>query len=355
MTGSRPHQTGALLAIVACLLAAPRPVSAAESVLTRAASAEGMEYAPFLPWPPPVPAPWPPGPPPGTPPFLPPLGPAGTGVWPDPLETATPDELATAIASLQQTIDLLGRWAANVQHAASTLISRMIWESPGSLPQGTELPDVVGRITQVPVELGATLDTVIARLQAAVLPGSADARHRAYIESSPSLTREQAGIATADTVITSSVVQQEAATRATTEAATAAAHDAGLPSTISAGHDTGDTLLASARSVPSTRAGIELLIGGMGAGMRQQADLGAAVADRLTLLTQQTAQVSRQIGALAATTATVAARETERDRRAVDARLGLADALTAGGQMLHQMLSGAGESGDEIRIDPLYH
>jgi hypothetical protein len=93
----------------------------------------------------------------------------------------------------------------------------------------------------------------------------------------------------------------------------------------------------------------------MGVGMRQQADLGAAVADRLTLLAQQTAQVSGQIGALAATTATLAAREAERDRQAVDARFGLADALGTGGQLLRQMLSAAGESGDEIRIDSLYH
>jgi len=218
-----------------------------------------------------------------------------------------------------------------------------------------EPPDLVGQITLLPRELRGALEALLAKLRAPVRSGSSDARHQMYTERSPALTHEAARIVATDQVVTTGAVQQEAAARTTSRAAAAVARDGRLPAAIEAGHRAGEMLLDGAQSLPSTRAGVELLVAGMGMEMRQQTDLGEAVADRLTVLAQQTAEVSQQIGTLAATAGALTARAAERDRQALDARLGLADAIGAGVDMLQQMLAGTGEPvGDEVRLDPLY-
>jgi len=51
----------------------------------------------------------------------------------------------------------------------------------------------------------------------------------------------------------------------------------------------------------------------------------------------------------------LAARDAERDRRELDARLGLMDAVRTGGQALSQALAGAGEPSDvELPLVSLY-
>ncbi len=322
------------------------------SVLPVAAGAAAGS-GPFLPWPPPSPDPRPPVPP-GTPPLLPPVGPAESGWWSPPWPVGVPGDLGAVVTAVGQALEALARWAARVQQAASDALARMIWESPGQLPEGAGLPDLLGSIA-APAEVRGALDALLAKLRAPALPASSEARHAAYTQSSPELAHEAAGIATADALVTAGAARQAAAVRTTSLAAAGAAGDPRLPAVVAAGREAGTTLLRGAGSLPSTRAGVELLVAGVGTEMRQQAELGAAVGDRLTLLAQQTAEVSGQIGALATTAATLVAREAERDRRALDATLGLADVLLAGGQTLQEMLAGAGEpSGDEMRVDPLY-
>jgi hypothetical protein len=344
-----------LLIALAGVPAAGRPADA-QPVLPAVTLPGAAISFPSLPWPPPLPGPGPFFPaPPGTPPFLPPVGPAGSAWWPAAGGPAPLGDLADVVAALQQVLDLLAGWAGSVQHAASDALVRVIWEAPGHLPQGTGLPDLIGRITLLPPELQGALEALRAKLGALPAPGSPEARHQAYAQGSPPLAREAAGVAAVDEIVTSGAVAQDAAVHATSLGAQGAARDLRLPAAVAAGYDAGDMLLGGARELPSTRAGVELLVAGMGMGMRQQADLGAAVADRLTVLAQQTAEVSQQIGALAATAGALAAREAERDRQALDARLGLADALAAGGSALQQMLADAGgPASGEIRVDPLY-
>jgi hypothetical protein len=65
--------------------------------------------------------------------------------------------------------------------------------------------------------------------------------------------------------------------------------------------------------------------------------------------------MSQQIGALAATTGAMTLRQAERDRTALNGQLGLADAVSTIGQVLQDVLSGAGDSsGNEPRLEPLY-
>ncbi len=353
--------TAALSQVVEARAAEARAV-VAQAVVTQAVDpvapgAIGFEPGSFLPWPPSLPDPRPIWPvPPGTPPFLPPVGPADTDWWPVPAEPLPVlGDLARIVATLEQARDVMARWAGEVQRAVSDTLARMIWESPGHLPRGIELPDLAGQITLLPPAWRSAIEAILAKLRAPVQPGSSDARHQIYTERSPALAREAIGIAAVDQVVTTMAVQQEAASRATSLAAAAAARDARLPAATEVGYRVGDMLTAAAERLPSTRAGVELLVAGAGAAMRQQADLGRAVADRLTIVAHQTADMSQQIATLAAATGALAVRQAEHDRQALDARLGLADALSAAGGMLQQMLAGLGESsGDEIRLIPLY-
>ncbi len=348
----------ALLMLAIALIGGAGGDAGAQVAAPGAPSAGTFDTLPFLPWPPapPGPRPFPPAPPPGTPPFLPPLGPADSDWLPaaGDLPPALVD-LGRFIAILEEVRDRLTQWAEAARRAAADALARMIWESPGQLPQGMEPPDLVGQITRLPRELRTALETLLAKLRAPAAPGSAEAGHQAYVGRSPALSHEVAGIVATDEIVTGGAVGQAAAARAASLAAAAAARDPRLPASVAAGYQAGDTLLAGAQELPSTRAGVELLVAGMGMGMRQQADLAEAVAGRLTLLAQQTADVSSQIGALAASVGALTAREADRDGRALDAQLGLADAVGAGAEALRQMLAGVGQpSGTEMRLDSLY-
>lgn len=281
--------------------------------------------------------------------------PATSAGWPGDLTPAISQDLPEVIAAIRLMLDRVAEWVLVVQQNAASALARMIRESPGSVPSGAEPPDVIGPIGGLPRELRGALEILLAKLRAQVSSGSVDARHREYAASSPALAYEAANIVATDEIVTGAAVQQAAATRAVSLAASAAAGDARLPTIVSSAHETGAALARGARNLPSSRAGIELLVAGVGADMQQRADLDAAVADRLTVLAQQTAEVSQQIGALAATTGALTAREAERDRQELDARLGLADALDMGARMFQRTLAAAGEPpADEFRLDPLY-
>ena len=347
----------AILIILAIGVALGSVRSAGAHGILPTASPWTVEPLPSLPWLPLNPGPrlLSPDPLPATPPFLPPTGPAASAWWPVTSERPVLADLPHVISTLQQALDSLAEWVKVIQQAAAGALARMIWESPGSLPPGVAPPDLIGQISMLPRELAGALDALMAKLRAPASPGGVEARHQEYTAGSPALAHEAAGIVATDEIVTDGAVQQAAATRAVSVAAAAAAGDPLLPATVSSARETGAALLRSAHNLPSSRAGIELLVAGMGAGMQQQADLSAAVADRLTMLAQQTVAVSQQIGALAATAGALTVRDAERDRQALDARLGLADALGAGGQMFQQVLAATGEpSTDEIRLDPLY-
>lgn len=358
MPRQRLMRTGALLALAIALVGGPAGSVGAQVSTPYPPSAGTFDPLPFRPWPPVLPGPGPflPVPPPGTPPFFPPLSPADSD-WlaaPGDLPPVLLD-LGRFITILEEVRDRLARWADAAEHTAADALARMIWESPGQLPGGFELPDRLGQLMRLPNDLRTALETLLAKLRVPAPPGSTQAGHRLYVERSAALSQAAAGIAATDEIVTSGAVGQEAAARATALAAAAAARDSRLPAVVASGYQAGDALLSGAQDLPSTRAGVQLLVAGMGMGMRQQADLILAVGGRLTLLAQQTADVSGQIGALAASVGALTAREADRDSRALDARLGLADAVGAGAEALRRMLAAAGEpAGDDVRLDPLY-
>jgi len=292
--------------------------------------------------------------------------PLGIGIlptaWPDPGwwppdEGPTPSsaDLAQFIGALQQSLERLTRWVEMFQQTASQVLARTVSEFPGILPDEADLTDLVAEIRALPSTMRQALEVVRDKLQTRPAPGSIDERHQGYVESSPALLHEAVGIAGVDEVVAEGMVQQAAASQATAMGAVAVAGDLRPEGVGVAAREAGDAMASAAHDLPSSRAGIELLVAGMGAGLRHQADLGAAESDRLTVLVQQTAQVSQQIGALAATTGALTLREADRDRRALEGTLGFADAVSAAAQLLQDIVTQTGEPPvGEPRLDPLY-
>jgi len=329
---------------ITCAHAQPAPGAA-----SRATGAVGALLGPR-----PAPAPRP-LPLPGTP-LLPPIIPEAQVWWPasgDPL--AVTDGLVNFIAYVQQVLNGLTAWVTSAEQTVRDAVVQIVWQAPGYLPQGVDLSGLVGQILALPGDLRQTLSSLLAAWQAPVAPGTLPAAHQAYVSASPALAHEAVGIATTVAAVATDSVREDAAIQATSEAADAASTDQRLSAAALGASQVGGALVQGAAQIPSSRAGIELLVAGMGAGMQQQADLDTALGDRLTLLVQQTAAVSQQIGALAQTAGTLAAWDAERDRRDLDARVGLMDAVRAGGQAFAQLLAGAGESSSaELPLEPLY-
>jgi len=273
----------------------------------------------------------------------------------DPLDpTAVASTLEDALAAVQQAMDQLWRWLDLLRETAASAAAQVVVPLPTQLPAGAGPMDIVAALARLPAQWRALIDAVRAKLGVPDPVDATAAQHNTDIAESPELTHEAATIAAADQQVTSGELQQEVAVAATAAVAEAAARDITLGAATSAAQATGDELAGEAQSLPSSRAGIELLVAGMGAGLREQADLTAALAARLDGVIQQAAQLSGQVGALAATLGSFTVRDVERERRSLNAQLGVADAADGGGTLLQQLLSGAGDPADEIRLDPLY-
>ena len=288
--------------------------------------------------------------------FLPPTWPGAPGWWPQDRDpSGAQEELSQFIDLLRQSLERLAEWAQLFHQASSDMLTRILREFPGQLPDVTDLTGLARQIAALPDALRGALEAVKSKLLVPVARGSVDERHHAYLESNPAVGSKAVGIAEIDQVVAGGTVQQIAASQATAAAAGAVARDLRPQATALHANEIGSVLVSSARGVPSSRAGIELLIAGMGAGLRQQADLGRATADRLTLLVQQTAEVSQQVGALAATTGALTLQQAEHDRQLLDAQLGFADAVSTAAEVLRENLAGAGNApSTEPELRPLY-
>ena len=296
----------------------------------------------FLPWPPQVPSPAPLG--------IPSLAPSIDSFDPQAIAMT----LEEALATVQTTMDKLWRWLDSLRQAAAAALAQIVLPLPIEVPAGSAAVDVVAQIAALPEQWRAIVADALAKLRTPARTDDTATRHEADIAGSPELMHEAGTIASADQQVVSNAMQQEVAIAATATIAEAAAEDAALPRAAAAAGKTADEMIAGAQNLPSSRAGIELLIAGTGAGLRTQAFLTVALASRISGLIQETAQLSNQIGALASTLGIAAERDLQRDRNALDARLGLADAVRDTGTLLQRLFEGAGEPADEIRLAPLY-
>ncbi|HEV2356048.1 MAG TPA: hypothetical protein VGZ23_00280 [bacterium] len=329
------HRIVAIAVVLVCALSAAAPAGAG------AVSAQSAPMQ-FLPWPPPVPAPVPFV----TAPPAPATGPLDPG--------ALAASLHAALAALQNGVDRLAQWVELLRQAAAGTLTRIVVPLPTDSPAGAGPADIVAELAALPEQWRAIVAAALAKVGVPASSDGSSTRRAAEIADSPELSHEAGTIVAADQQVISGAVEHEVAIRASAAVAVAAVRDPALPAAADAAQATGDQLIGDARGLPSARAGIELLVAGMGAGLRHQAALSVALADRITGLLQQTAQLSGQMGALAGTIGVLTERNLERDRRALDARLGVADAARGGAALFRQLLAGAGEPGAEIRLDPLY-
>lgn len=276
--------------------------------------------------------------------------------WPDDLSIPSPlGGLRQFIDSLQTLIAEVTEWVQLFRRSATDILRQMVWESPGLRPDEVDLTGLANQIERLPAALRGVLEDLVNKLRTLPAPGSTAERHHAYIESSPALVHEATGIVETDEIVAGGAVRQAAASQATAAGAAAVARDLRPAAAGVDARETSGALASAGQNLPSSRAGIELLIAGLGAGLRQQADLGAATADRLTILVYQIAQVSQQVEALGTTMGAWTLRQAERDRRALEGQLGLADTAAGVAEALQDTLVGAGDPPvDEPNMLPLY-
>ncbi|HET7266095.1 MAG TPA: hypothetical protein VFL28_15640 [bacterium] len=296
---------------------------------------------PFLPWPPAIPDP--------AGPAWPGSAPSGGAIGP-----AAAIALGDVIAVVQAGVDKLRQFMESLRETAAAALAQIVLPLPIGVPGPVAPADVLTQLAGLPDAWRSIIAGALAKLRPLDLADAAQTRRRRDIAGSPQLSHEAVTIAAADQQLIAGAAQQEIAAASTQALASAAAGDTSLPLAVAAAQSAADMLASGARDLPSSRAGIELLVAGAGAGLRDQAALTTALADRLVGLMQQSAQLSSQIGGLASATGLFTERALERDRDALDARLGLADAARGGTDFLRQLLLGAGEPADEIRIGPLY-
>lgn len=331
-------------ALVATLAGAPLlHASGVDASPGRGPSAEAAQIVPpqFLPWPPAIPEP---------------VGPVWPGSAPsvEPVDNAARETLRDALAAVQVAMDRLRGLVESLRAAAAAALAQIVLPLPIGMPGGVTPADVLTQLAGLPEAWRSIIAGGLAKLQPPNPADPAATRHERDIAGSAQLSHEAATIAAADQQVIAGAAEQEIAASSTQALASAAAHDTTLPLAVAAAQSAADALVSGARDLPSSRAGIELLVAGAGVGLRSQAALTAALADRIAGLMQQSAQVSGQVGGLASTVGIFTERALQRDRDALDARLGLADAARGGGELLRQLLLGAGEPADEIRIAPLY-
>jgi hypothetical protein len=264
-------------------------------------------------------------------------------------------DLAADITGVQQMLQELDAWIRSAEDAVRQAIGQIIWAAPGYLPNGVDLSSLMGTIAGLPDALRQALAATIAQWQGTVQPGTPAAAHQQYVTASPQLAHDAIDVAVTSAAVEAANVRQDAASAVASQSAAAVTADPAVPAAALAARQAAATLLQGAPQIPSARAGIEMLVAGMGAGMQAQADFSTALADRLAVLAQQMASVSTQLAALGETAAVETARDAEQDRQGLDARLGLMDAARAGGQALTEMLAGADEQPDvELPLAALY-
>jgi hypothetical protein len=333
----------AVLALLSIWVLAATMVAAAAAVPSTPDEPTAQIGPPsFLPWPPLVPLPGAPD----APPIMPtadPFDPAAV--------TAT---LQQVLAAVQADMDQMWQWLDQLRQAAAGALTQIVTPLPVPGPPQLDPLAVVTQIAALPAEWRAIVADAIAKLSVSTVGDATAAQHGAEISDSPQLSHEAATIAEADQQVTSETVQHEVAIQATAAVARAAAEDGTLPAEAAAASATGDALAANAQSLPSSRAGIELLVAGMGAGLRHQAAFTTALAGRLSGLLQQNAQLSGQVGALASTVGVLTERDLERDGGALNAQLGAADAAHGAADLFGQLLEGAYDTAGEIPLTPLY-
>jgi hypothetical protein len=284
-----------------------------------------------------------------------PIAQTAAPLFADPLDpTGIAVTLGGQLAAVQRLMDQMWQWLAAVRATAAGAATQVIVPLPTGAAIPAEPLDAIAALVALPAQWRALLAAAQSKLGLSDAGGSTAAQHATDITQSPELSHAAATIAAADQQAAAGALQQEVAVEATAAVAEAAARDTALSAAAAAAQAAGDRLTLGAQNLPSSRAGIELLVAGTGAALRQQADLTAALGARVSGVIQQTAQLSGQLGALAGTLGLFSARDAERERRVLDAQLGVADAADGSGVLLQRLLSGAGEPAGEIQLDPLY-
>ncbi|MDR5693736.1 MAG: hypothetical protein QN198_05170 [Armatimonadota bacterium] len=119
-----------------------------------------------------------------------------------------------------------------------------------------------------------------------------------YGQANPKVVRKAKDLARSEMAAVGGTVQSVAAARVSLALARHAAQESTIRRAAREAQDTAHALSREAPTIPSTRAGIQLLVAGQAEGLRFQAVLGRTLGNRLAGVSQQLASLSQQNAAL---------------------------------------------------------
>jgi hypothetical protein len=201
---------------------------------------------------------------------------------------------------LQAFLDEVERWRVLLVEQIDAW-QQAVLEPLTPLYQIGDLAEAIRRqLARLPVRFQGTLQALLAKLQSlpAPQPGSPGWTYRRYAEQNPALVAKARQMAITEVMAAATTTETRAMAEMSGEVARELVADPTLPAAALDAAAAAQALAEAARTIPSTRAGVQMLIAAMAAQMQQHASYTQGLANRLQGLSQQEALSARGLHAL---------------------------------------------------------
>ncbi|MDQ7839437.1 MAG: hypothetical protein RDU83_00230 [bacterium] len=201
---------------------------------------------------------------------------------------------------LQGFLDELERWRMLLIEQIDAWQATVL-EPLAPLYQIGDLAEAIRQqLARLPLRFQGTLRALLAKLQAlpAPAPGSPGWIYRRYAEQNPAIREKARQLVASEVMAAATTTETRAMAEMSGDLARELVTDATLPLAALDAVAAAQALANAATNIPSTRAGIQMLIAAMAAQMQQHAAYTQGLANRLQGLSQQEALSARELHAL---------------------------------------------------------
>lgn len=201
---------------------------------------------------------------------------------------------------LQGFLDELERWRMLIVEQIDAWQATVL-EPLAPLYQIGDLAEAIRQqLARLPLRFQGTLRALLSKLQAlpAPAPGSPGWIYRRYAEQNPAIREKARQLVASEVMAAATTTETRAMAEMSGDLARELVTDTTLPLAALDAVAAAQALANAATNIPSTRAGIQMLIAAMAAQMQQHAAYTQGLANRLQGLSQQEALSARELHAL---------------------------------------------------------
>ncbi len=209
-------------------------------------------------------------------------------------------QLLEWLRRLQAFLDELERWRMLLIEQIDAWQAQIL-EPLVPLYQIGDMAEAIRRqLARLPLRFQATLQALLRKLQTlpAPQPGSPGWIYRRYAEQNPAIREKARQMVASEVMAAATTTETRAMAETSGDLARELVTDTTLPSAVLDAVAASQALANAAPNIPSTRAGIQMLIAAMAAQMQQHAAYTQGLANRLQGLSQQEALEARELHAL---------------------------------------------------------